>query len=227
MLPILLCFALSVTGCQSSVTPAENTNVTVSLFEAATEAARIAEEEARKQAEAEAAAEAARIAEEEARKQAEAEAAAEAARIAEEEARKQAEAEAAAEAASQPGDTLSQVVALCNAERAGEGLGALSMTSDLNAVAATRAQEITTYFSHTRPDGGNCFDLMDAYGVYYRTAGENIAAGQTSPEEVVTSWMNSAGHRANIMHSGFNHAGVGCVYTNDAYGYYWVIVFTD
>ena len=67
------------------------------------------------------------------------------------------------------------------------------------------------YFSHDSPTYGSPFDMMRAYGIDYRTAGENIAKGQNSPEEVVNAWMNSQGHRENILSSDFTHIGIGYV----------------
>lgn len=65
------------------------------------------------------------------------------------------------------------------------------------------------YFSHTSPTYGSPFDMMRDFGITYRSAGENIAKGQTSPEEVVQAWMNSQGHRENILNANFTHIGVG------------------
>ena len=77
------------------------------------------------------------------------------------------------------------------------------------------------YFSHTSPTYGSPFDMMKAYGVSYKAAGENIAMGQRSPQEVVQAWMNSQGHRENIMNPNFTHIGVGHVTT----GNYWTQMF--
>ena len=77
------------------------------------------------------------------------------------------------------------------------------------------------YFSHTSPTYGSPFDMMKAYGISYKSAGENIAMGQRSPEEVVQAWMNSQGHRENIMNANFTHIGVGHVTT----GNYWTQMF--
>ena len=67
------------------------------------------------------------------------------------------------------------------------------------------------YFDHTSPTYGSPFDMMKSFGISYNAAGENIAMGQTTPEQVVTSWMNSEGHRANILNGEFTHIGVGYV----------------
>ena len=81
------------------------------------------------------------------------------------------------------------------------------------------------YFSHTSPTYGSPFDLMKKYGISYRTAGENIAMGQTSPSQVMNGWMNSEGHRANILNSSFTKIGVGVV-QNASGRYYWTQHFT-
>jgi len=121
-------------------------------------------------------------------------------------------------------DYLSQVVELMNADRAANGVGPIAMSADLNAAAAKRAEEIATYFSHTRPDGTSCFTVLD--GMSYTTAGENIAYGYSTPSAVETAWMNSDGHRANILNGSFGHVGIG--YYVDASGTaYWVQIFTN
>jgi len=76
------------------------------------------------------------------------------------------------------------------------------------------------YFSHQSPTYGSPFDMMKKYGISYTTAGENIAAGQTTPEEVVQAWMNSEGHRANILNPNYTAIGVGYV-KGGSYGSYW------
>ena len=121
-----------------------------------------------------------------------------------------------------------RVVSLVNEQRAANGLGALSTTAELNAAAAKRAEEIASVFSHTRPNGSSCFTVMGEYGITYMAAGENIAAGQQNPEAVMNAWMNSEGHRNNILGANFGHMGVGCVLVTDGgYGIYWVQLFTD
>jgi uncharacterized protein YkwD len=79
----------------------------------------------------------------------------------------------------------------------------------------------TGYFSHQSPDYGSPFEMMKQYGISYRTAGENIAKGQTTPSEVMQSWMNSSGHRQNILKSDFTHIGIG--YCEQ--GNHWVQMF--
>lgn len=121
-----------------------------------------------------------------------------------------------------------QILALVNAERAKAGLGPLSMTAELNACAQKRAEELVAHYGHDRPDGTMCFTVLGEYGVSYQLAGENIAAGQRSPAEVMSSWMHSPGHRANILNEGFNHIGIGAVYVNNGgYELYWAQMFTN
>lgn len=117
-----------------------------------------------------------------------------------------------------------QVLDLVNAERINVGLSPLSMNYDVLARADIRAIEIDGYFSHTRPDGTSCFTALS--GISYSAAGENIAAGQRSPSEVVTAWMNSDGHRANILNPAFTQIGIGFYYNpNSLYQYNWVQLF--
>ena len=121
-----------------------------------------------------------------------------------------------------------QVVALVNAERAKAGLGSLSTTPELIQAAEKRANENVSVYSHTRPDGSRCFTVFGEYGISYHKAAENIAAGYGSPESVMNGWMNSSGHKANILTAEFSHIGVGVVYADDSeYGFYWVQLFTD
>lgn len=122
-------------------------------------------------------------------------------------------------------DYVSEVVRLVNIERTERGLSALTMDTTLNAAAAERAKEIIVNFAHERPDGSSCFTILQEYGVSYRTAAENIAGGQSTPEAVVNSWMNSPGHRANILNSSLRKIGVGYA-RGGQYGTYWVQLFT-
>lgn len=118
-----------------------------------------------------------------------------------------------------------EVLNLVNVERANAGLSSLSLSSTLMDGAAIRANEITTYFSHTRPDGTSCSTVVeDTYPSYH--IAENIAAGYTSTEEVVNGWMNSTGHRANILGKSHTELGVGFYYDpNSYYQYHWVQLF--
>lgn len=109
-----------------------------------------------------------------------------------------------------PQDSLAlQVLELVNIERAKHGLSSLTYDAALSSAANIRAVEIKTYFSHTRPGGQSCFTVLDEVGYDYRTAGENIAYGQSSAQEVMTAWMNSEGHRANILGENYSHIGIG------------------
>lgn len=121
---------------------------------------------------------------------------------------------------------MEQIVNLVNIERAKEGLAPLTMDTKISAAAQVRAKECEQSFSHTRPDGRNFATALKEQNVSYRRAGENIAWGQRSPEEVVTAWMNSAGHRANIMNPNFSKIGVGH-YQNARGTNYWCQLFTN
>jgi uncharacterized YkwD family protein len=104
-----------------------------------------------------------------------------------------------------------QVVDLTNKERAKYGLPPLKIDTTLSKMARDKANDMAVhhYFSHTSPTYGSPFDMMKKYGIQFTAAGENIAEGQTSPEEVVNGWMNSEGHRANILNKQYTHIGVG------------------
>lgn len=116
------------------------------------------------------------------------------------------------------------VTSLVNAARRDAGLSELELDADLCAAAQARAQEIAQSFSHTRPDGSSCFTILEEFGVSYRAAGENIAMGQRTPEEVMDGWMNSSGHRANILNGTFTSIGVG-YYVDGAGAAHWVQIF--
>lgn len=103
-----------------------------------------------------------------------------------------------------------QILALCNEQRQNNGLEKLMTREDLwEQVAQVRAGEIVNYFSHTRPNGSNCFSLYDEAGLDYRAAGENIAAGYYGASAVVDGWMNSTGHRANILSESYDYLATG------------------
>ncbi|HDR8091534.1 TPA: serine protease [Bacillus cereus] len=116
-----------------------------------------------------------------------------------------------------------RVVELTNAERAKQGLPALKIDTELSKVAHIKSEDMqkNNYFDHNSPTYGSPFDMMKKFGISYTSAGENIAQGQRTPEEVVQAWMNSAGHRANILNNGFTHIGVGYVES----GNYWTQQF--
>lgn len=118
-----------------------------------------------------------------------------------------------------------QVVALVNAERAKAGLEAVTIDTGVTAAANVRAKEIRQKFAHTRPDGSSFSSALKEQGVSFRGSGENIAWGQKSPEQVMNGWMNSDGHRANILNKNYKNIGVG--YYQDENGVnYWVQLFT-
>ena len=120
---------------------------------------------------------------------------------------------------------IRQVVNLVNAERAKEGLAPLTIDTRVQAAAMVRAKECEQLFSHTRPNGTSFSTALKEQNVSYRSAGENIAWGQRSPEEVMEAWMNSSGHRANIMNPNFTSIGVG-YYQNANSTNYWCQLFT-
>ena len=104
-----------------------------------------------------------------------------------------------------------QVLDLVNAERAKREISALTLDSSLSSVATKKSQDMVNknYFDHTSPTYGSPFDMMKQFGISYRSAGENIAKGQKTPQEVVAAWMNSEGHRKNILNPNFTNLGVG------------------
>lgn len=119
-----------------------------------------------------------------------------------------------------------EVLRLVNEERAKAGLSALVLDDKVSAGAQIRAQEIITLFDHTRPDGTSCFTVFQEVGISsYRAAAENIASGQRTPEEVMKGWMNSSGHRANILNPNMKKLGVGYA-AGGRYGTNWVQLFT-
>ena len=116
-----------------------------------------------------------------------------------------------------------EVVHLVNQRRAEHGLKPLIQDWQLSRVARYKSQDMKDlgYFSHTSPTYGSPFQMMKSFGISYRTAGENIAKGYALPEAVVNAWMNSPGHRANILNSTYTHIGVGYVPS----GNYWTQMF--
>lgn len=129
---------------------------------------------------------------------------------------------------SQPGSTdnsyAQQVINLVNEERAKAGLSSVQPSETVAGAANVRAQEIVSNFSHTRPDGTSFGTVLRQAGINYRGAGENIAYGQRTPEEVMDAWMNSSGHRANILNPNYTNIGIGYYETNGVK--YWVQLFT-
>lgn len=118
-----------------------------------------------------------------------------------------------------------QVVELVNQERTKAGLNAVTLDQNIASVALVRAKEIETSFSHTRPNGSKFSTALTEQGVTFKGAGENIAWGQKSPEVVMQAWMNSEGHRANILNKNFTKIGVG-YYQNAAGRNFWTQLFT-
>ncbi|MBO5355826.1 MAG: SafA/ExsA family spore coat assembly protein [Clostridia bacterium] len=116
-----------------------------------------------------------------------------------------------------------EVIRLVNEIRAQNGLKALSHNWELSRVARYKSQDMkdNRYFSHTSPVYGSPFQMIKSFGITYRSAGENIAKGQATPRAVVNAWMNSSGHRANILNASFTQIGVGYV----ASGHYWTQMF--
>lgn len=120
---------------------------------------------------------------------------------------------------------IKEVVNLVNIERAKEGLTPLTIDTKVQSAAMVRAKECEQSFSHTRPNGSSFATALKEQNVSYTRAGENIAWGQRSPKEVMTAWMNSSGHRANIMNPNFTTIGVG-YYENSKGTDYWCQLFT-
>jgi uncharacterized YkwD family protein len=113
--------------------------------------------------------------------------------------------------ASSPSGFEEQVVQLVNQQRAKAGLRPLTHRADVKNVAQKKAEDMinSNYFSHTSPNYGSPFDMLKAFGISYSYAGENIAKGQKTPQEVMNAWMNSSGHRANILKPEYDVIGVG------------------
>ena len=120
----------------------------------------------------------------------------------------------------------SQVVELVNQERAKYGLKPLKQDWELSRVARHKSQDMRDrgYFSHNSPVYGSPFDMISSYGVSYKRAGENIASGQVTPKEVMNAWMNSSGHRGNILDSNYTHIGVGYA-KGGGMSHYWTQQF--
>jgi len=116
-----------------------------------------------------------------------------------------------------------EVIRLVNEIRTERGLKPLTANWELSRVARYKSQDMVDnrYFSHTSPTYGTPFQMIRAFGLSFRTAGENIAYGQRTPQAVVNAWMNSSGHRANILNASYTQIGVGYV----ANGNYWTQMF--
>lgn len=118
-----------------------------------------------------------------------------------------------------------EVFDLINKQRTNNGLSALKMDSEALNVARIKAQDMVdnNYFSHNSPIYGTPFQMLNSFKVTYKTAGENIA-GNSSNSGAVTAWMNSSGHKANILNSSFNYTGIGVV-KSSKYGKIYVQIF--
>ncbi|WP_337613032.1 CAP domain-containing protein [Agathobaculum sp.] len=125
----------------------------------------------------------------------------------------------------QSSSAASEVVRLTNSARSQNGYAALVEDGALSDAAAVRAREIARSFSHTRPSGASFSSALSENGVTYLRAGENIASGQKSASEVVYAWMNSPGHRANILNSSYSRIGSASVNIDGTL--YWVQLFAD
>lgn len=119
----------------------------------------------------------------------------------------------------------SEVLRLVNVERQNAGLSPLGTSTALNQAAQVRANELIQLFDHKRPDGRSIWTVLDEHNISRTTSGENIAAGQTTPAKVVEEWMNSPGHRANILNASFKQLGVGYAKTNSGYKHHWAQLF--
>lgn len=120
----------------------------------------------------------------------------------------------------------SEVVRLVNVERSKKGLQALTENWELSRIARYKSADMANknYFSHTSPTYGSPFRMMESFGIRYSSAGENIAMGQRTPQEVMNAWMNSPGHRANILSPSYTQIGVGLA-KNQSGKAYWTQMF--
>ncbi len=119
------------------------------------------------------------------------------------------------------------VVQRVNEERSRYDLAPLQIDLELTNLARLKSADMRDldYFAHDSPTYGSPFQMMSDFGVIYRAAGENLAAGQPCPDSVVQDWMDSPGHRENILDSNYTHIGVGYK-TGGTYGHYWSQLFT-
>lgn len=116
----------------------------------------------------------------------------------------------------------SEVARLVNVQRANAGLAPLKLNWEMSRVARIKSQDMINknYFSHISPTYGSPFSMMEDYGIRFSAAGENIAMGQRTPQEVMNAWMNSSGHRANILNPSYNQIGVGLAKTSSGVCYW-------
>lgn len=119
-----------------------------------------------------------------------------------------------------------EILHLVNKERTARGLNALILSADISKVAVEKSKDmsVNNYFAHESPNYGSPFDMMRKFGLTYMAAGENIAMGHRTPADVMNGWMNSPGHKANILNKKFNKMGIG-MYVDKSI--YWTQMFTD
>ena len=122
-------------------------------------------------------------------------------------------------------DLINEVYEITNNYRSLVGVSSLTLDSSLVEAASIRAKELSDSFSHTRPKGSSCFTVLSELGISYGTAGENIAAGYSSPQSVMEGWRFSSGHYQNIISSKFKKIGIGVNIINNQY--YWVQIFSN
>jgi len=106
-------------------------------------------------------------------------------------------------------DFKAEVISLVNVEREKANVAPLQQMDVLFTMADVRAGESAVSFGHTRPNGTRCFTIFGEYGLTYKAAGENLASGYKKPEKVVSAWMNSSTHKANILDPEFSYIGIG------------------
>ncbi len=118
-----------------------------------------------------------------------------------------------------------EVLRLVNIERKNNGLSSLELDWQVSRVAQYKSKDmaINKYFDHQSPTYGSPFEMLENFKIDYKTAGENIAKGQKTPAQVVNAWMNSTGHRANILNGNYTHMGIGYVASNNTT--YWTQMF--
>ncbi|MEE0635175.1 MAG: CAP domain-containing protein [Bacilli bacterium] len=122
-------------------------------------------------------------------------------------------------------DLINEVYEITNNYRSLVGVPSLTLDSSLVEAANIRAKELSDSFSHTRPNGSSCFTVLSELGIFYGTAGENIAAGYSSSQSVMEGWRSSSGHYQNIISSKFKKIGIGVNIINNQY--YWVQIFSN
>ncbi len=133
-------------------------------------------------------------------------------------------------ASSSETEFMKEVLRLVNIEREKRGISAVVFDDKLNKAAKIRSDETAVLYSHTRPNGQSCFTILDYVGITNVAAAENIAAGYKSPAAVVAGWMNSTGHRKNILNSAYKKMGIGYTYVKSGdmgYSDFWAQLFTS